>query len=100
MCNLQLSDVQATNLQLLYAIRLGIERDLVDTCRKYVLTPEQAERLRAIPLEGLWPLVHALGDTSLFVPRCDLVALVDAPAALAGTLAAAHPPGPTFDPRA
>lgn len=100
MSNLQLSDVQATNLQLLYAIRLGIERDLVDTCRKFFLTPDQAERLRVIPPEGLWPLVHALGDTSLFVPRCDLVTLVDVPAALAGMLAAAHPPCPTPGQRA
>lgn len=90
-----LSDVQSTNLQLLYAIRLGMECDLVGTCRKFCLHSDQAERLRAMTPEELWTLVHAIGQTSLFVPRSDIVALIDAPAMLAGTLAAARPPSPT-----
>lgn len=94
MCH-QLSDVQATNLQLLYAIRLGMERDLVDTCRRFGLHALQAKRLREMTSEALWAAVHAIGNTSLFVPRSDIIALLDAPEALAGTLAAAHPPTPT-----
>ena len=43
---------------------------------------------------GVWSLVHAVGQTSLFVPRADLVALIDSPPALVGTLAAARPPRP------
>ncbi|WP_406625187.1 hypothetical protein [Acidovorax sp. SDU_ACID1] len=92
MCHLLLSDVQATNLRMLYAIRLGAERDKVETCRKFSLNAEQAERLLTITPEGLWTLVHAVGQTSLFIPRSDLVQLLDAPPALVGTLAAAHSP--------
>lgn len=90
-----LSDVQSTNLQLLYAIRLGMECDLVGTCRKFGLHANQAERLRSMTAEELWTLVHAIGQTSLFVPRSDILALIDAPAMLVATLAAAHPPSPT-----
>jgi len=94
MSHLLLSDVQATNLRLLYAIRLGAERDMVETCRKFCLSAEQAKRLGALTAEGLWTLVHAVGQVSLFIPRSDLIELMDAHPALAGTLAAVRSPGP------
>ncbi len=94
MCHLLLSDVQSTNLQLLHAILVGTERDMVETCRKFNLHATQAERLRTLTPAEVWSLVHAVGQTSLFVPRADLVALIDSPPALAGTLAAARPPRP------
>lgn len=92
MHHLYLSDVQSTNLQLLHAILVGTERDMVETCRKFNLHTDQAERLRAMKPAEVWILVHAVGETSLFVPRSDLIALIDSPPALAGTLAAARPP--------
>lgn len=95
MRHLLLSDVQSTNLQLLHVILVGTERDVVETCRKFNLHAAQAERLRGMKPAEVWNLVHAVGETSLFVPRGDLVALIDSPSALAGTLAAAHPPLPT-----
>lgn len=95
MRHLLLSDVQSTNLQLLHVILVGTERDLVGTCRKFGLHAAQAERLRAMSPSELWSLVHAVGETSLFVPRSDIVALIDSPVRLVGTLAAAHPPTPT-----
>ena len=94
MCHLLLSDVQSTNLQLLHAILVGTERDIVETCRKFSLHAALAERLRTMSPAEVWSLVHAVGQTSLFVPRADLVALIDAPPALAGTLAAARSPLP------
>lgn len=94
MRHLLLSDVQSTNLQMLHVILLGTAQDLVGTCRKFNLHASQAERLRAMAPSEIWSLVHAVGETSLFVPRSDLVALIDSPPALAGTLAAAHPPHP------
>jgi len=94
MCHLLLSDVQSTNLQLLHAILVGAERDMVETCRKFHLHAAQADRLRTLTPAGVWSLVHAVGQTSLFVPRADLVALIDSPPAIAGTLAAARPPRP------
>jgi hypothetical protein len=87
-----LSNVQATNLQLLYAIRVGLEHDPVDTCLKYRLHAHQAACLRAMGPEQLWSRVHAVGHTSLFVARSDLIALLEAPAELVGTLAASRPP--------
>lgn len=90
----QLSEVQATNLRTLMAVRLGLEQDATDTCRAYALCPRAAERLRLLSVEGIWALVHAVGQVSLFIARDDLAALVDAPPAVAGALAAAHPPRP------
>lgn len=94
MCHLLLSDVQSTNLQLLHAILVGTERDMVETCRKFNLHAAQAERLRTMTPAEVWGLVHAVGQTSLFVPRADLVALIDSPPPLVGTLAAARSPLP------
>ena len=98
MDNLPLTEVQTTNLRTLIAIRLGLERDAADTCRAYALEPKTAERLRSLSLERLWGLVHTVGQVSLFVARDDLAALIDAPAAIAGALAAAHPPRPATEP--
>ncbi|MCU7370023.1 hypothetical protein PEC18_03845 [Paucibacter sp. O1-1] len=95
MRHLLLSDVQSTNLQLLHVILVGTERDMAGTCRKFCLHATQAERLRAMTPGELWSLVHAVGETSLFVPRRDLLSLIDSPPTLVGTLAAAHPPNPT-----
>ena len=94
MRHLHLSDVQSTNLQLLHVILVGAQRDLVETCRKFHLHATQAERLRTMQPSEIWSLVHAVGDTSLFVPRNDFLALIDSPPALAGTLAAVRPPFP------
>lgn len=96
MHNLPLTEVQTTNLRTLIAIRLGLERDAVDTCRIFALDPGTAERLRALSLERLWALVHAVGQASLFVARDDLAALIDAPSIIAGALAAARPPRSTL----
>lgn len=79
MRHLHLSDVQSTNLQLLHVILVGAQRDLVETCRKFHLHATQAERLRTMQPSEIWSLVHAVGDTSLFVPRNDFLALVDSP---------------------
>ncbi|TXH53026.1 MAG: hypothetical protein E6Q93_20060 [Burkholderiaceae bacterium] len=96
----QLTEVQTTNLRTLIAIRLGLERDSVDTCRMFALDPNTAERLRALSIDHLWSLVYAVGQVSLFVARDDLAALIDAPSVVAGALAAAHPPRPSLAPTA
>lgn len=90
-----LSDVQSTNLQMLHVLSVGAERDLPGTCRKFGLQAQQAYRLRSMNPATLWSLVHAIGDTSLFVPRSDFVELIDFPPALAATLAAVHPAHPS-----
>lgn len=97
----QLADVQLTNLYLLQAIRLGIAQDRVSTCRKFGLDAEQADHLSAMNHEELWALVVHIGQSTLFPPRQDLLALLQAPAPLMASLAAVHPPKPrqeTSDP--
>ncbi len=89
-----LTDIQTTNLRTLYAVRLGLERDAVDTCRMFSLHPRLADQLRALQPEQMCALVHAVGQISIFVPRDDLAALLEAPLQLVGALAAAHPPRP------
>lgn len=96
MTHLPLTEVQTTNLRTLIAIRVGLERDAVDTCRMFSLDTNTAERLRTLSLERLWALVHAVGQVSLFVARDDLATLIDAPPPITGALAAAHPPRPAL----
>ncbi len=92
MNDLQLTDVQSTNLHLLQAIRLGLEHDRVNTCCKFALDAELAEKLGAQSLDELMSFVVNVGQTSLFPPREDLLALLAAPAPLAAPLAAVRLP--------
>ncbi len=92
MNDLQLTDVQSTNLHLLQAIRLGLAHDRVNTCCKFALDAELAEKLSAQSLDELMSFVVHVGPTSLFPPREDLVALLAAPAPLAAPLAAVRLP--------
>lgn len=92
----RVSDVQATNLHMMQVIQLGLERNLMDTCRQYGLHADQASRLRALAPGTLRALAGSVGDISLFVPRHDLVALLDAPMELCATMAAARRPMPTL----
>jgi hypothetical protein len=92
MNHLQLTDVQSTNLHLLQAIRLGIERDRVSTCCNFALDAELADYLRTQSLDQLMSFVANVGQTSLFPPREDLLALLTAPAPLAAPLAAVRLP--------
>jgi hypothetical protein len=87
--------VQTTNLQVMYAIRLGLERDMAGTCRRFGLHAEQAQQLRSLAPERLWAAVCAVRHTSLFVARSDVVSLLHAPPELVATLAAARPAVPS-----
>lgn len=88
---LLLWDARSTNLHMVQAIRLGLERDLVGTCLRYGLDAEQGQRLRSMAPQALGEKVALIGDQSLFLPRKDLVELLDAPKELRATLAAARP---------
>jgi hypothetical protein len=94
MSSIQFTDVQLTNLYLLQAIRLGIAQDRVSTCRKFGMDAAQAEYLGAMSQEEVWSLVAHLGQSTLFPPRQDLLALLKAPAPLQASLAAVHAPRP------
>jgi hypothetical protein len=94
MSSIQFTDVQLTNLYLLQAIRLGIAQDRVSTCCKFGLDAAQAEYLGAMSQEDLWSLVAHIGQSTLFPPRQDLVALLKSPSPLQASLAAVHAPRP------
>lgn len=88
------SDVESTNLHMLNVIRLSIEADRIGACARFALSAPLAERLRSLTQEQLWAFVVHIGQTTLFPPRQNLLALLDAPRPLVGTLAAAQTPRP------
>jgi hypothetical protein len=94
MSSIQFTDVQLTNLYLLQAIRLGIAQDRVSTCCKFGLDAAQADYLGAMSQEDLWSFVAHIGQSTLFPPRQDLLALLNAPAPLQASLAAVQAPKP------
>lgn len=95
MTHLQLTDVQSTNLHLLQVIRLGIELDRVETCCRFALNVTLADHLLTLSHEQLWSVVAHVGQNTLFPPRQDLLAILQAPRPLAGPLAAVHSARPS-----
>lgn len=99
MSSIQFTDVQLTNLYLLQAIRLGIAQDRIATCCKFGLDATLADGLSAMSQQDLWSFVAHIGQSTLFPPRQDLLALLKAPAPLQASLAAVHAPRPLqFEP--
>lgn len=86
------TDVMSTNLHMLSAIRLGLERDLVGASCRFSLDAALADRLCAMGQEQLWALVTHVGQHTLFPPRRDLLALLHWPTELTGAIAAVHSP--------
>lgn len=95
MTHVHLTDVQSTNLHLLQVIRLGIELDRVETCCRFALNAALADHLQTLGHEQLWSVVAHVGQNTLFPPRQDLLAILQAPRPLAGPLAAAHSARPS-----
>jgi|GWRWMinimDraft_5_1066013.scaffolds.fasta_scaffold06971_2 hypothetical protein len=94
MSAIQLTEVQLTNLYLLQAIRLGIEQDRVSTCRKFALDADLADHLCELSQDQMWSFIVHIGQSTLFPPRQDFMALLKSPAALTASLAAVHTPKP------
>ncbi|PCO34686.1 hypothetical protein CQA09_28410, partial [Klebsiella pneumoniae] len=57
----------------------GIAQDRVSTCCKFGLDAAQADFLGAMSQEQLWAFVDQIGQSTLFPPRQDLLALLKAP---------------------
>jgi hypothetical protein len=91
MTPLQQTDVMSTNLHMLSAIRLGLERDRVAASCRFALDAALADRLCALGQDELWALVTHMGQNTLFPPRHDLLALLQVPMPLTGPIAAVHP---------
>jgi len=92
----KLSDVQSTNLHLLMAIRLGLELDRVGTSCKFALNAALGDHLRTLSQDQIMALVAHTGQITLFPPRQDLLALLQAPVPLTGPLASARAPLPAL----
>ena len=84
------SDVQITNLILLLTVRDAALQDAADTCCRFGLDADQARRLTQLPVHQLVAVIANIGDTALFLPRRDLVRLLDTPLPLTRPFAAAQ----------
>lgn len=98
MSHVTLTDVEWINLNVLAVIHTGLQHDRALTCCKFALDTEQADYLKGLRIDELWSLVLHVGETTLFPPRADLLALLSAPRPLAGPMALVHPPVPTKKP--
>lgn len=94
MSHVMLRDVEWINLNVLAVIHTGLQHDRASTCCKFALNAEQADYLKDLTIDELWSLVLHVGETTLFPPRDDLLALLSAPRPLAGPMALVHPPKP------
>lgn len=92
MSQVQLSDVQCINLNVLTAIKIGMLRDKVATCCRFSLDATQAEHLGNLSTDQIWAIVANVGHATLFPPRHDLLALLKTPLPLAGPLATVRSP--------
>lgn len=92
MSQVQLSDVQYINLNVLTAIRIGMQHDKLATCCKFALDAPQAELLGSLSTEQIWSIVVNVGPATLFPPRQDLLRLLQTPLPLTAPLAAVRPP--------
>ncbi len=95
MNQVQLSDVQLTNLTLLMTIRNSLQLDRIGTCCKFALDAAQADRFCSLSVQQIMAIVANVGEATLFPPRRDLIALLDLPLPLTRPMAAVHPSHPT-----
>jgi hypothetical protein len=80
------SDIQLLNLSFLLTIQASIREDPVAACYKYRVRAEQASRLADLAPEQMQRLVANLGHQCLFMPRDDILQLLEAPPGLLAPL--------------
>lgn len=88
----QFSEVQLLNLSALITVRDSIQHDLISACCKFGLSADQAHLFSTLSIEQILSIVVNVGQECLFLPRQDLVSLVELPAPLTGPIASVHPP--------
>ncbi|MBB4730490.1 flagellar transcriptional regulator FlhD [Xanthomonas arboricola] len=86
----KLSDVQLTNLTQLLTIQRSLRQDYAETCCRYALDTDLADRVLELSIPQTLALIANVRDETLFPPRRDLAALLTVPLPLSGTLAAVH----------
>lgn len=87
-----LSEIQLLNLSALLAIRDGINRDAVATCCQFGLEAGAVNFLSKLSTDQILGFVANFGNESLFLPRSDLVTLLQLPLPLTESVAAVRPP--------
>ncbi|WP_170289161.1 hypothetical protein [Massilia sp. YMA4] len=85
---LNLTNVQYVNFNLLMAIHANVQRDPISAAYQFHLSRSQTEKLESLSLEGLELLATAMHAECLFAPRANLDRLLDAPPGLSIALAA------------
>lgn len=93
-----LSDVQLLNLSFLMALQASIRQDPIAACYKYRLSADQAPKVADLPPEKIQTLVANLGHECLFIPREDLLQLLEAPPGLVGPLSTVRMPPSALPP--
>lgn len=91
MSDVQMSDVQLTNLTLLLTIRDSLHRDRPQTCCRFGLDADQGDRLLGLGIHQVMAIVSNVGQVSLFPPRGDLVSLLSLPLPILRPFAVVQP---------
>lgn len=91
----RLSEVQLLNLSSLITVRDSIQHDLIAACCKFGLSADQARFFNTLSIDQILAIVVNIGQECLFLPRRDLMSLVELPAPLAGPIMSVHPPHKT-----
>jgi hypothetical protein len=91
MSDVQMSDVQLTNLTLLLTIRDSLHGDRAQTCCRFGLDVDQADRLLGIGIHQVMAIVSNVGQVNLFPPRSDLVSLLSLPLPIVRPFAVVQP---------
>ena len=90
--NASLSEIQLLNLSVLLAIRDGINRDAVTTCCKFGIEARAVQFFSELTTDKILGFVANFGNECLFLPRSDLVNLLQLPLALTESVTAARAP--------
>lgn len=90
--NASLTAIQLLNLSALFALRDGIIRDTVETCCQFGIDADDAKFFSELSTEKIFGFVANFGNECLFLPRSDLLNLLQLPLALTESVTAARPP--------
>lgn len=85
-----LTDLEFSNLIMLFCAWGNARRDPVGTCSHYGLKASTVDRLAQMTCEQIVVLVASLGHTAIFQARPDLDALIDTPSSLVALVAASR----------
>lgn len=86
------TDVHLLNLRTLIIVRDCINADKALACCQFGLHADQASVIAALSIDRILSVVANVGAEALFLPRKDLLQLLELPPSLSGPILSAHPP--------